>query len=124
MKANLMATEPVSSGIFAGLIWKLGLMAVVGAVGGAIMAAFDPPETRKGLFLQATVAGTGSLVFGDVAHAAATLYLPFASGTTLIPSYFLVGALSWGVLGALAKFRKLVSEKAAGAVAKKLGVDE
>lgn len=123
MKVTLMATEPVSSGLFAGLVWKLGLMAALGALGGAIMAAFDPPKTRRTLFLQATVAGTGSLVFGDAALQILAHFVPWAAGGAYaLPVYFLVGALSWGFMGALAKLRQVVAEKGANVVADKVGL--
>lgn len=123
MKAFNMATEPVS-GFAAGFVIKAIIAAGIGICGAALMAAFDPPNSRKELFLQAAVAGTGSLVFGDFASMALLHYLPWAVGHSTIPCYFLVGALSWGVFGAVAKFRALVAEKAAAALAKKFGVDE
>lgn len=124
MKAlSLMATEPVSSGLFAGLVWKLGLMAALGVLGGAIMAAFDPPKTRRVLFLQAAAAGTVSMVFGQAALQALIHFLPWAVGPAFaLPVYFLVGALSWGFLGAVAKLRTLVAEKGAKALADKVGL--
>jgi len=117
-----MATEPIS-GFAAGLLLKAGATAGAGLLGAAAMAAFDPPKSRRELFLQAATAGTGSLVFGKLAVIAATKYVTFAPADELtIPVFFLVGAMSWGVFGALAKLRKLVAEKGAGKVAEKVGL--
>lgn len=119
---STMATEPASA-VAAGLLFKAGTAAGAGLLGGLIMAAFDPPASRKELFLQAAVAGTGSAVFGPTALSAASKFIEFSSTSELmIPVYFLVGALSWGAMGALAKFRKLVSERGAAAVGGKVGL--
>lgn len=118
-----MAAE---SAVGAGLLWKAGAALGAGVLGAAIMACMDPPATRKELFKQALVAGVGSMVFGPVALTVLGHFVPWlaASLETAVPIYFLVGALSWGAFGALVKLRKLVDEKAAASLAKKLGVDQ
>lgn len=109
-----------------GLATKLVFMLGAGVLGAAIMAAFDPPATRKELFKQAASAGVGSMLFGapavnivnhfvplmDLAHATPQVYFEWA-----VPIYFTVGALSWGVFAALAKVRGLVRDYGATVVA-------
>jgi hypothetical protein len=129
MKASTtMSAEAVG----AGFLWKLGSALGAGVLGAAIMACLDPPATRKELFKQASVAGVGSMIFGPLAVRVFDHYIDFvdiASSTTLdalewtIPIFFLVGAMSWGVFGAIAKLRKLVSDRAAAELARKFGVE-
>jgi|GEM_PF-5799609 len=123
MKAPLMATEPVTGGIAAGVLVKAGLAGLIGLLGGAIMAAFDPPQSRKELFLQGAVAGTGSLIFGGAVAALAVKYITVIPPSELtLPAYFVTGALSWGVFGALAKLRGLLGERIVNFCADKLGL--
>lgn len=130
MKAYpLMSAE--AAGV--GLLWKALASLGAGVLGAAIMAAVDPPTTRKELFSQAAVAGVGSLVFGPVVLRVVNHFVPFL-GTdnktvwdlfeVAVPVYFLVGAISWGFFGAVAKVRKMIADKAASALAKKLGVEQ
>lgn len=130
MKASPMAAETVG----AGLLLKAGAALGSGVLGAAIMACMDPPASRKELFTQAAVAGVGSMVFGPIAVRVLTHYFDFlktAAATSpsdflevAVPIFFIVGALSWGLFGAIAKFRKLLADKAANALAKKFGVDQ
>lgn len=113
----------------ASILTKLGIASVVGVLGALIMAAVDPPQTRREMFLQAVTAGVGSMLFGgpalrvldyyvdaiDLTHATIGQYIE--SG---VPVYFLIGAFSWGAFGALAKFRKIVREDAAAAIWKRI----
>ncbi len=98
---------------------------VLGALGALVMAAVDPPKDRKALFLHAFVAGVGAAVFGPVAVSVVTGWYPALAGdlTLTIPVLFLVGALSWGAFGALARFRKILAERGASAAAGRLGLD-
>lgn len=123
MKASSMATEPVSSGIFAGLVVKLGFMAAIGAVGGLIISLFDKAESRTERALQAGSAGVASAVFGKAATAVAAAHITSVpKEDLLIPVCFLVGALSWGVFGALAKLRQAIRDKGASAVTDRIGL--
>lgn len=108
------------------LLMKVASTAGVALLGAAVMAAFDPPKSKKELFQHAAVAGSGSFIFGPAAHSTASHFLStWTAGVDLtMPSYFLVGALSWGAMGALAKFRKLVSERGAAAIGKTVGMQE
>lgn len=120
MKANTMAAETAAGGA---LLLKVGAALGLGVLGAAVMAAFDPPQSRKELFLQAVAAGVGSTVFGPLAVILATKYLSFASAEELtIPVLFLTGALSWGFFGALAKLRKMIAQRGAKIVAGKVGL--
>jgi hypothetical protein len=120
-------TEPTSSAAAAGL----GLLAKFApGVGGAlIMAAFDPPPDRRTLFLQASTAGVGSLLFGGPAVKILDYFADFVDLAKLsemdrlewaVPVYFLVGALSWGAFGALARFRQIIRERGGDVVADKV----
>lgn len=126
MKVSNMAAESAAG---AGLLVKLGAAGVAGLVGGAIMAAVDPPQTRRELFLQAAAAGVASIFFGPAAVRVADYYVDFVSLagagaedylTWAVPVYFLVGALAWGAFGALAKFRRTVADKGAALLEEKL----
>jgi hypothetical protein len=119
MKATMSA-----EGIGAGLLWKLGAAGAAGVLGAAIMAAVEPPCDRKTMFKQAAVAGVGSMMFGPMALEVFHHYITFLSRSleTAVPVYFLTGALSWGAFGLVARFRKILSERAADALAAKFGV--
>jgi hypothetical protein len=130
-------SEPVSStagGIFG---WKMvlsfGALIGSGILGGAIMAAFDPPKNRVQLFLQGAAAGVGSLFFGPIAvkvldHYTEWVDLTSANHIELLawaaPVYLVIGTLSWGVFAALAKLRDLIKSRGADTVARKIGLDE
>ncbi len=121
-------SDPVSAsggivGIWkSGLITKLALMGVFGVAGSLIIAACEPPKTKKQLFLQALAAGFGTMIFGQMAvnffdYYALTFIeinkLPQEDRYTYeIPIYFLVGALSWGAFSFIAKTKQWLSEKA------------
>lgn len=118
-----MATEPMTSGLFAGLVAKLGLMGAVAAIGGFIISLFDKAETKRERALQATCAGAAGIIFGKAATRLTAGFLtsvPFDD--LLLPVCFLVGALSWGAFGALANLRRQVAAKGADAVADKVGL--
>lgn len=119
-----MATEPVS-GFALGALLKALVAAGAGVLGALVMAAFDPPKTRRDLFIQAAVAGAGSFVFGPAALTLASHALTSVAVAELsVPVYFLVGSLSWGAFAALAKLRTLVAEKGADKVAEKVGLED
>lgn len=120
MKVSNMAAETTAAG--AGLLWKLGAGLGIGVLGALVMAAVDPPKTRRALFLQAFVAGAGASVFGPAAVSLAARVVPLSEAELLIPVLFLTGALSWGAAAALARFRQLVAERAAAVAADKVGL--
>jgi len=128
-------SEPIS-GTAAGIFgWKaLGFSALLGSgvLGGLVMAVFDPPKTRKQLFLQGTAAGIGSLFFGPVVLRVLDHYLDWinlatATGPEMFevaaPVYLLIGTMSWGAFAALAKLREIVRDHGAGALANKIGIN-
>ncbi len=129
-----MAEPTSSTAAGAALGWKLlGLSALLGSgiLGAVMMAVFDPPKTKKLLFGQAAVAGIGSLFFGPVATKLADHYFDFinlANATGIeafevaAPVYLLVGAMSWGAFGALAKFREIIRTRGAENLANKTGI--
>ncbi len=104
-----------------------------GALGALIMAAVDPPKTRLALAMQATVAGVCRIVVTPLAarwidHTFAWIDLGRAGVVEVLevfmPVGFLVGALSWGAVGALVKLREIVNQRAADKLAKAAGMDE
>lgn len=110
---------------------KLLSLLGVGAAGAIVMAAVEPPQTRRALFVQACVAGFVALLFtpGAVrALVAAGWVAPFGGDVerwaeVALPCGFLLGALSWGLVGALVKLRAILRDRAADALARRVGVD-
>lgn len=108
----------LEAGTGAGIFAKVALLSGFGLLGAAFIAAVDPPKTRKQLFLQAAVAIMLSLVVGPIAVSAFDYYLDFVDLSKVpiqlymevaAPIYALIGAMSWGVVGFLAKLRDLVN---------------
>jgi hypothetical protein len=119
-----MKMAAIESGAGAlGIFGKVAIIASAGLLGAAAMAAFDPPQTKKQLFMQAAIALGCSFMFGPIAVRAADFYFDFINLATITnwvefmetvaPIYGLVGALSWGFVGLLAALRKLIKEKGA-----------
>lgn len=117
-----MRMAAIESGAGAlGFFGKAAVIAGAGLLGAAAMAAFDPPKTKKLLFIQAAIALGCSFMFGPIAVKAADFYFDFINLAgitnwidfmeTVAPIYGLVGALSWGFVGLLASVRKLIQEK-------------
>lgn len=133
MKTNLLnaMTEPASSAAAAAGI-KFGLSLGAGGLGALAMAAFDPPPTKKAMYAQAAVAGTLAIVSTKLAIKILAGWWPsvfdisnasiWDAVDVLLPVGFLIGALSWGLMGALVKLRGLVAAKGADAVAEKVGL--
>ncbi len=115
---------PAESAAALAAFFKFAAAFLLGALGALVMAAVDPPKDRKALFLHAFVAGAGAAVFGPAVVSLATGWYPALAGdlTLTIPALFLVGALSWGAFGALARFRTLLSERGAAAFANRVGM--
>ena len=94
--------EPTTS-VAGGLLAK-GLASIgFGAIGALIMAAFDPPKTRRALFWQALASAAGSLVFGHAALRVLDHFTPWVDIMSLpqdqwiewaAPVYFVVDALA------------------------------
>lgn len=126
--------EPISGAAGAAFGWKAaGFGALIGSgiLGGLIMAVFDPPKSRGLLALQGAAAGIGSLFFAPICvraidHYVDWLNLSTASSVevleTAAPIYLLVGCLSWGVFGALAKLREIIRDRGAAKLAEKAGI--
>lgn len=138
MKDLPMPTEPASAVVAGGLAAKYGLLAKLaalissGILGALLIAAFDPPTDRRLLFRQAAVAGLCSLLLtmptlrwldphlswfslqGDIET---VLEMVLAVG-------FIIGAASWGLVGAFVKFRTIVAERGAKLAADRLGLGD
>lgn len=110
-----MSIESTALGAIITKYGWLKLFTLLGAVAGAaMMAAFNPPKTRKELFLQASVALGASFLFGDTAVRFADWFFNFIDLTTApywdflqfyVTVHGLLGALSWGLFGGIAAYR-------------------
>lgn len=143
MKAQTMSAETTAAGILAakyGVFSKVAALLTAGAVGAVLIAAFDPaeavpdPKARRKLILVQVV--TAALVAGMVGPVVVswlgkpTGFLPVSAGDALgwielaMPVGLLLGGLSWGLIGALVKLRKLIADRAAQVVADRVGLGE
>lgn len=109
-----------------------------GAVGAILIAAVDPAEAmpdpkkrRKLIFWQVVSAGVVSLIFTKIIVRWLDAHLDFidlSSGDidewaeVALPVALLLGAMSWGVLGAMVKLRTLIQNRGARALAARLGL--
>lgn len=96
------------------VIAKFGTVKVlslgVAVLGALVMCFFRPPKTKKEVFYHAAVAGAGSFMFGPLAVAIISGWLDAPVDLVQMPAHFIVGALSWGAMGAIATYRdKLAS---------------
>lgn len=132
-------TEPASTAVAGAAAWKLGLvhklaaLVSVGVIGAMMIAAFEPPKTKRTLFAQALAAGVMALLFTPAVVRYAEASLGWAAGASnsverwaevALPVAFLVGATSWGLVGALSKLRTILREKAAKAIANRVGLSD
>jgi hypothetical protein len=128
-------TEPASTAAGAAAAWKFGLvhklaaLLAIGGIGGLLIAAFDPPKSRALLFGQAAVAGFMSLLLTPAALRALDYYAVWIDLSSperwleaALPAGFLIGAMSWGLMGALVKLRELIRVRAARSLAGKVGL--
>jgi hypothetical protein len=113
-------TEPASTAAGAVAAWKFGLihklltLIAIGGLGGLLIAAFDPPKNRMVLFGQALRALDYYAAWIDLATPEQWL-------EAALPVGFLIGAMSWGLMGALVKLRELIRVRAARSLAEKAG---
>lgn len=142
MKANTMSAE-TTAGILAakyGVLAKLAALLGTGAVGAVLIAAFDPaeavpdPKARRKLILTQVV--TAALVAGMLGPVLVswlgkpTGYFPVSAGDAMgwielaMPVGLLLGGVSWGLIGALVKLRKLIADRGADAVADRIGLED
>lgn len=96
---------------------KLAAIFATGAVGAAVMAALRPVTARQ-LFVQAAVAGVVSVYFAE----SVIDWFPALRGFTLQVA-FLLGAMSWGIVGALVRLRDLIDKRGARVIAARVGID-
>lgn len=126
--ASNAMSEPASTGLAGALGWKaLGLGALIGAgvLGAVVAAVFDPPKDRKTMFKQFAVAGISSLFFGPLALRFIDQWIEWVDFKTMspvdllewsAPVYLLIGALSWGLFGAVVRMRQIIRERGADEV--------
>jgi hypothetical protein len=111
--------------------WKLLSLIGVGAIGAVVMAAVEPPKSRRALFAQALAAGVMAPIFTPAAVRALSSagFVDLAGagierwGEVALPVGFLIGSLSWGFVGALVKIRAMLPDRGADAVARRVGLD-
>ena len=113
-----------------GVIPKLAAMFCAAAGGAGIIAAYHP-ETRSETWWRALGAGIFGVPMGIAACTALAYYVPWIfTGRTLddlgviAAVLFVVGALFWGIVGALQGLSKKISANGAGAIAGKLGIED
>jgi hypothetical protein len=99
-------------------ISKLLILFATGALGAAVMAALRP-QTGRQLFIQALVAGVISTYFTE--SVMDVLSIPEKHK---LPIGFLLGAMSWGLVGAAVRLRDIVSQRGGDAIAHRVGLDE
>lgn len=104
---------------------KLGAMFGASAFGAALISAYHP-ETRKETWWRALGAGLGGVVIGKPVVLAATHYLPWLGADDGVESavLFMVGALFWGIVGALQNLQKKIKDRGADVVADKIGLND
>lgn len=139
-------TEPASSAVGAVAAWKLGLIHKVlalfgiGALGAWLIAIADPTpegatrqERTRIFFLQGLVAGVMALLFTVPAMRFLGATFEWAKPvpgdpeswlSTALPIGFLIGAMSWGLAGALVKLRQLLKERGAKAIGDHVGLSD
>jgi len=131
-------TEPATTAAGAaawklGLIHKLVALFAAGAVGAAVIAAFDVPASRGRRFLQAAVAGLAAMLFTLPSVRALDAWAgwidlsagdPAAWLEVALPVGFIIGALSWGAFGALYQLRQLIQARAASELARRVGMTD
>lgn len=133
-------SEPATTAAGAAAVWKMGLLSKlaillsVGTLAGLLMAAVDPAEAepdprkrRRLIFGQVIAAAIFAPMFTPmcvkwlVSHFPILTITDFESWSTVaLPVGLVIGALSWGVLGAFVKARSIIRERAAQAVADKV----
>ena len=128
-----MMSEPASA---AGAVFGAKMVTALGAgaLGAIVLGMVDPPATRRQFVAQGFVAGMCSIVgtpltarwldsmfdFIDLSHSA-----PVENVLEVFtPVAFVIGALSWGVIGAMVKLRALVRDRAAERLAKAAGLPD
>jgi len=105
-----------SGGALGALIYKVGLIKLLGfgsaLIGAGIMAATRPPKSRKEMFYQAATALGCSFLFGGLAVQWFMNWQVWAVGSleAIVAIHGLLGAVSWGIFGALAVLREKFSK--------------
>lgn len=132
--------EPASGAGAGFLAAKLGALLGAGALGAILIAAIDPYEAiqdpkkrRRLIFTQVLVAAVMAGFFTLPAvrmldHLVSWIDLR-APGTTIedwlevvSPVGLLIGALSWGILGAIVKLRQLIRDRGADVLGGRVGL--
>lgn len=137
-------TMPSAAGLAAAakygwLAKMIGLLGA-GAAGALIVAAVDPAEAlpdprkrRRLIALQVVVAGVVSTTCTRIVVRwldASFGFIDLSGGDldqwaeVALPVALLLGAMSWGVLGALVKLRALVRDHGAEAIASRFGLED
>lgn len=136
---GLSVTEPTSTAAAGVAAWKLGIVhklaaiAGAGALGAILIAFFDAKLSRGQRIAQAAVAGIVAMLFTLPAlrwvdHHADWINLTDADPATwlemALPAAFIIGWMSWGLMGAAFRLRELVRQRGADVVADKIGLTD
>lgn len=115
-------SEPTTAAAgFGALIAKYGIFAVVAVLGAGLMAALNPPKTKRELFNRALAAFAGSIFLGGFAVQAVAHWLELPPIFDLgMAVHFLVGSLSWFGFAALARFASLLRDRGGDALANRV----
>lgn len=134
------AAAQAAAGAGAVGIVKIAALLGGGALGALVIAAVDPAEAepdpkkrRRLIFSQVMVASVVAGVFGKLVTTWLGKpggWIPIEPGNVEawielgMPVGLVLGALSWGLVGVLVKLRKVIAERAADAVANKVGLGD
>lgn len=140
-----MAADGASGMAAAGLALKYGWAAKltaligVGTLSALLIAAIDPAEAiqdpkkrRKLILVQAFAAGIVAPLFTPATVRWIDSMLTWVDTTQSIEAWaeialpvgLLWGSLSWGILGAMVKLRQIVRDRAAGELARRVGISD
>ena len=129
MKESLMPAMESGSAWGVATLTKFGWLKIasLGAagIGAGLMALSRPPKTRREQFYQGLTALGSSALFGDFAVRWAATFFSFVNLATdsifdvytfYISIHGLVGAMAWGLFGALGTLRDKVAKDPIGTI--------
>jgi hypothetical protein len=133
LNSSINMTEPASTTALGYFAAKFGAALGAGILGALVMSSFDLPKTRMQLAVQASVAGVCADVFTAVVVRWADKTFDFIDLSNadlermlevVLPVGFLIGALSWGFVGALVALRRIIGERAGEKAASAVGLGD
>jgi len=130
---HTMPVETTAGGIgFAaakyGLLAKLGAIFAAGSVGATFIALFQS-KTKRETFIRASIAGPLSVFLAFPAYKLLIGFVPILTPAaeeefvlTLLSVAFVLGGLSWGIVGAMAALSGLMQNHGGPAIWARLGL--